>query len=86
MLGVWRLVVPADDLMSEASKLTTKLAAGPTKAFGGTKHLLETAYSEALETQLNNESRSIASMMRTHDDPHGIASFLTKTKREHQGE
>lgn len=71
--------------MTEARKLTKKLAAGPTKAFGGTKHLLETAYSEALETQLNNESRSIASMMRTHDDPHRIASFLAKTKPEHRG-
>ena len=72
--------------MTEARKLTRKLAAGPTKAFGGTKHLLETEYSETLETELDQESRSIASMMRTHDDPHGIASFLAKTKPEHRGE
>lgn len=84
--GMVTRVVPADDLMGEARTLAADLAAGPTKAFGGTKRLLETAYSESLETQLDKESRTIAAMMRTHDGPHGIFSFLGKKEPSFRGE
>ncbi|MBY6160172.1 enoyl-CoA hydratase/isomerase family protein [Mameliella alba] len=84
--GMVTRVVPADALMTEARKMAAQFAAGPTKAYGGVKRLLETAYSESLETQLDKESRSIAAMMRTYDGPHGIASFLGKTKPEYRGE
>ena len=60
-------------------------AAGPTKAFGGLKRLLETAYAETFETQLDRETRSIAGMMETHDGPHGIESFLNKTPTNFKG-
>ena len=83
--GMVTRVVPADALLDEARSLARSLADGPTKAFGGAKRLLETAYSESLETQLDKESRTIASMMRTHDGPHGIASFLNKSKPTYRG-
>ena len=84
--GMVTRVVAADDLMDEARGLARDLAQGPTKAFGGAKRLLETAFSESLETQLDKESRTIAAMMRTHDGPHGITSFLTKSKPSYRGE
>lgn len=83
--GLVTRVVPAEDLMAEARKLAADLAKGPTRAYGGTKRLLQTAYSESFETQVEKESRMIAAMMRTEDGPHGIASFLAKKKPEFKG-
>jgi len=83
--GMVTRVVPTEQLPDAARTLAAELAQGPTKAFGGAKRLLETAFSESLETQLDKESRSIAAMMRSHDGPHGIASFLAKTKPSYRG-
>lgn len=76
--GMVSRVVSASDLAAEARKLAETFAAGPTKAYGGIKQLLLTAYSETFETQLDRETRSISGMMRTHDGPHGLDSFLDK--------
>lgn len=78
---VWGLVnkvVPPETVMNEAHTLAKQIASGPTKAFGGVKRLLDTAFSDGLETQMDRETRSIADMMRTEDGPAGIAAFLTK--------
>ena len=83
--GMVNRVVPAADLMAEAGKLAASFASGPTKAFGGLKQLLQTAYADTFETQLDRETRSIAGMMRTHDGPHGLESFLNKKAPEFQG-
>jgi len=83
--GLVTRVVAHDALMDEARRLATQFAKGPTKAYGGAKRLLDTAYSENLESQLDKETRSIAAMMRTEDGPHGIASFLAKQKPEFKG-
>ncbi|MFC3612746.1 enoyl-CoA hydratase/isomerase family protein [Lutimaribacter marinistellae] len=84
--GLVTRVVQADDLMTEARALAASLAKGPTKAFGGVKRLLDSAFSEGLETQLDRETRSIALMMRTVDGPAGINAFLNKRKPEFRGE
>ena len=84
----WGLVTrvhPDGELMDEARGLAAALADGPTRAFGGAKRLLETAFSESLETQLDRETRSIAGMMGSHDGPHGIDSFLEKKKPKFKG-
>ncbi|MDE0840022.1 MAG: enoyl-CoA hydratase, partial [Kiritimatiellae bacterium] len=69
-----------------ARKMASVFATGPTKAFGGLKRLLQTAFSDTMETQLDKESVSVAAMMRTHDTPHAIASFLNKEKPNFKGE
>jgi 2-(1,2-epoxy-1,2-dihydrophenyl)acetyl-CoA isomerase len=84
--GMVTRVVPADNLMEEARKLAVTFAAGPTRAFGGLKQLLQTAYSDPMETQLERETRSIAQMMRTHDGPHGLNAFLAKEKPRFTGQ
>ncbi len=83
--GMVTRVVPAETLMDEAHKLATSFAAGPTRAFGGLKQLLQTAYSDPIETQLERETRSISQMMRTHDGPHGVNAFLNKQKPQFKG-
>ena len=83
--GMITRVVAANDLPAEARALAAQMAAGPTKAFGRAKHLLETAFSESLETQLDKETRAIAAMMRTRDGSEGIAAFLAKRSASFSG-
>ncbi len=84
--GIVNKVVAPDEVMSEARSVAKQIAAGPTKAFGGMKRLLDTAFSDGMETQLDRETRSIADMMRTIDGPAGIAAFLAKEKPSFRGE
>ncbi|MEM6745404.1 MAG: enoyl-CoA hydratase-related protein, partial [Pseudomonadota bacterium] len=83
--GLVTRVVAAEDLQAEARKLAEGFAAGPTLAYGGAKRLLETAFREGLEAQMDRETRSIAGMMRTHDGPEGINAFLNKRTPEFKG-
>ncbi|WP_299665779.1 enoyl-CoA hydratase-related protein [uncultured Ruegeria sp.] len=76
--GMVTRVIAAKDLLEDARGFAKAISAGPTKAFGRAKQLLETAYSENLETQLDKETRAIAAMMRTQDAQGGIAAFLAK--------
>lgn len=84
--GLINKVVPADAVLSEAQSVAERLATGPTKAFGGVKRLLDTAFSDGLETQLDRETRSIADMMRTEDGPAGISAFLAKQTPSFRGQ
>lgn len=84
--GIACKVVPADGLMDEAMELAGRFAKGPTKAYGGAKRLLLSAFNASLESQLDAESRSIVDMARTHDGPHGIDSFANKQKPRFRGE
>ncbi|MEO0682840.1 MAG: enoyl-CoA hydratase-related protein [Pseudomonadota bacterium] len=84
--GLATRVVAAEDLAAEARKVAEGFAAGPTKAYGGAKRLLETAYREGLESQMDRETRSIAAMMETHDGPEGINAFLNKRAPAFRGE
>ncbi len=83
--GMVTKVVPAERLLEEAQELAANFAAGPTKAYGGLKRLLLTAYSDTMETQLEKETQGISGIMRTHDGPHGLESFLNKEKPQFKG-
>ena len=83
--GLVNKVVPPESLLEEAKALATQFAQGPTKALGGVKRLLDTAYSEAIEAQLDKETRGIADSMLTEDGPAGIAAFLAKEKPKFVG-
>jgi 2-(1,2-epoxy-1,2-dihydrophenyl)acetyl-CoA isomerase len=84
--GVINQVVAPDELTSKAEQIASQFAQGPTQAFGGVKRMLLGAFSQPLETQLDTETRTIASMMHTHDGPHGLASFLEKKRPTYRGE
>jgi 2-(1,2-epoxy-1,2-dihydrophenyl)acetyl-CoA isomerase len=76
--GIVSRVVPDAELLTEAQALAAALAAGPTKAFGVSKRLLTSAFSESLETQMEHEAQAIAAIARTADGREGIDAFLTK--------
>lgn len=84
--GLVTRVVAADNLMAEARSMAEGFAAGATKAYGGAKRLLLSAYNQTLETQLEMETVSIADMGSTHDGRHGIDSFANRRKPEFKGE
>lgn len=83
--GLVNKVVPPETVMDEAHTMAKHIASGPTKAFGGVKRLLDTAFSDGLETQLDRETRSIADMMLTDDGPAGITAFLAKETPRFEG-
>lgn len=83
--GIVNRVVPDEDLPAEAGELASQLAAGPTKAFGTSKRLLHTSWTETLETQMEHEARSIADTARTADALEGITAFTEKRAASFEG-
>ncbi len=84
--GIVNRVVPDADLLAEAEKLATELASGATGAFGGAKRLLHSGWTETLETQMENETQSIAARSKTADGKEGIAAFLEKRAPHFNGQ
>ena len=73
-------VVEDDELMDAAAEQAAAFAAGPTKAFGATKRLLQESWGNGLETQMDRETRSIAGLTRTADAAEGIDAFVHRRK------
>ncbi|HWG39452.1 MAG TPA: enoyl-CoA hydratase-related protein [Candidatus Acidoferrales bacterium] len=73
-------VVAQENLASRAEELAQSLAQGPTGAFGSAKRLLHGGWNQALETQMELESRAIAEAGGTADGQEGIRAFVEKRK------
>jgi 2-(1,2-epoxy-1,2-dihydrophenyl)acetyl-CoA isomerase len=71
---------PAASLDQEASKLAVHLAAQPTVGLGLTKRLLNAAWVNDLETQLELEAECQGEAGRSADYAEGVAAFLAKRK------
>ncbi|HZU76788.1 MAG TPA: enoyl-CoA hydratase-related protein [Dehalococcoidia bacterium] len=76
--GIVNRVVDDDQLDVEATKLATELAQGATLALGRSKELLRAGWNESLETQMENETQTIAASAATADYREGSAAFLEK--------
>lgn len=83
--GIVNQVVPATELSATASALAKQLAAGPTQSFGIVKDLVARSEQETLESQLENEARSIAAASRSRDAQEGIQAFLAKRAAKFSG-
>lgn len=83
--GIVTKVVPDANLLVEAEALATQLAAGPTKTLGAAKRLLHGGWNEALESQMENETVSIAARAQTADGREGITAFLEKRAPKFSG-
>ena len=73
--GLINWVVPADKLGEETQKLATRLAQGPTMAYGLAKTGLYQGLQMSLEDVLNMEARNQAMASRTQDRAEGVAAF-----------
>lgn len=85
-LGIATEVVPAAELESRLSELASRLADGPTKAFGATKQLMTESFSRDLPGQLAAETDAIAKATHTEDYARGHAAFLGKADPEFTGQ
>ena len=82
---IWK-AFPQEELMSEARKLTDKLANGPTNGFAHTKKAMQAAAKNTLEEQLDLEAVYQKNCGQSADYAEGVAAFLNKRKPEFTGQ
>ncbi len=83
--GIANRVVSDSALDDEAHTMATELAKGPTRAFAAAKRLMHSGCVETLETQIENEIRSIFEMAATEDTKEAIRAFNEKRTPEFKG-
>jgi 2-(1,2-epoxy-1,2-dihydrophenyl)acetyl-CoA isomerase len=76
--GIANRVVADEDLADEAHSIAAQLASGPTRAYGAAKRLMQSGFTESLETQIEMELRTIGSLARTQDAREAISAFAAK--------
>jgi 2-(1,2-epoxy-1,2-dihydrophenyl)acetyl-CoA isomerase len=77
-LGLVNRVVPADDLVTEAAALVSRLAQGPTLAYGAVKKALDFAAAHDLRETLEREAELQDECAATADHHAATKSFLAK--------
>lgn len=85
-LGLVNRVVGADELMDVAGDLAARYAAGPTKAYGYIKKMLDRAEHSSLESALDYEVYMQEAAGRTADYTEGVTAFVEKRTPEFRGE
>lgn len=74
-LGIGTEVVAVDDFDERLTEMASRLADGPTAAFGRVKRLVTEGFNRRLEEQLAAETDAIAKVTRTEDYASGHAAF-----------
>ena len=77
-LGLVNFVVPRAELETETRKLVERLAAGPTRAYGLIKNLVDASLGNSLEAQGRLEAETYGKAAMTEDLVEGIGAFLGK--------
>lgn len=83
--GLVNFVYPDDRLPDEASALTERLAAGPTRSYAGSKRALNQMLYPDLDGQLSLEAELQHRLARTSDFQEGALAFLEKREPAFQG-
>jgi 2-(1,2-epoxy-1,2-dihydrophenyl)acetyl-CoA isomerase len=84
--GLIYSVVPADKLMDEAMEMAERLAAGPTRAIGMIKSMLNRSLESDLAAALEREASLQGIAAGTGDFIEGVMSFLEKRPPEFKGQ
>ena len=84
-LGLVNRLVPPASLEAEAMALATRLANGPTHAYGRTKALLQATLGDAFDAQLRRETESFAACAATGEFVEGVRAFLEKRRPNFSG-
>lgn len=83
--GLVTAVVPADGLAEAARELALRLAAGPSRALGYTKRLINAAEEATLRGMLAQEAAFQDLAGRTDDHAEGVAAFTEKREPRFSG-
>jgi 2-(1,2-epoxy-1,2-dihydrophenyl)acetyl-CoA isomerase len=83
--GLVNKVVPRADLEASALALAGRLAIGPTAALGLTKRLLNTSFTNDIDTQSAAEMDAYAKVVATSDWNEGRHAFLEKRDARFEG-
>jgi 2-(1,2-epoxy-1,2-dihydrophenyl)acetyl-CoA isomerase len=84
--GLINKVVPAKELEAETLELATRLANGPTHAYGNTKALLYRSLQSDLADQLQAEAEAFADSASRPDFREGVTAFIEKRDARFTGE
>jgi len=84
--GLVYKVVPRASLESETASLAARLAAGPTRAYGNTKLLLQSSFNHSLHEQMDFEVSSFAECASNPDFAEGVKAFVERRKPQFKGE
>lgn len=84
-LGLVNRVVPADELEAVAAEWATRLAAGPTRALGLAKSLLNRSLDSDRATAFREEALAQELNMTTRDANEGVRSFVERRDPEYLG-
>jgi len=85
-LGLVNRVVPVPELADATRLLALRLAAGPTRALGRTKRLLNESLNRSLTDQLLAEQDSFAACAIEPDFAQGVRAFVEKRQPHFTGE
>ena len=77
-LGLVNQVCPTDNFDRHALETATRLAQGPTIAYGRVKALFDRSWENDLESQLAAETEAISNITATGDFQEGIRAFTQK--------
>ncbi len=84
-LGLAYRCVPADELASTATELAVRLAAGPTRALGLSKRLLNTSFETTLDRSLELEGVSQSLAATSQDLVEGMTAFKERRTPDFTG-
>jgi 2-(1,2-epoxy-1,2-dihydrophenyl)acetyl-CoA isomerase len=82
---VWK-VLPDTELMTEATRIATKMATQPTRAIDLAKQALAVSSANGLGSQLELEALLQRQAVRTHDHREGVNAFLEKRPARFTGQ
>jgi 2-(1,2-epoxy-1,2-dihydrophenyl)acetyl-CoA isomerase len=77
-IGLVTRIVPDDDLLDEARRIATDLAAGATRALAASKRLLWDGLGATVESRLPEESRTVSELSGTQDAREGLIAVIER--------
>ena len=83
--GVVNQVVESGGALAAARVMAAGMAQGPTEAYAQVKRLLDSSFSQSLETQMELEARAIADQVASVDGQEGMLAFVEKRKPQFRG-
>lgn len=84
-MGLVNFVAPAGKLAEETDELASRLANGPTRAYGNTKRLFYRSLENEFESQLQLEAEMFADCASSDDFLEGVTAFVEKRKASFKG-